>query len=237
MIGLAAGGALLGGGAQLIGGLPALLRSKAERENAQRLRELEGMGDQLGLTPQERAELTAGYRAQLEATQRAGERQAAGALANGAMGSGAALEMAGQARGVQIAAEREAANQINAIDQQRRTELEGERESRRTFQSNARGARLGALAGVGVGAFEGATAGHLEARGLGRLADSPIPDAAGPGAAALLEPAAALDPVAYEAARKARIAALGPADLARLRVLAAARGLPLTDLPPYAAGR
>lgn len=208
---------LIAGGAAAVQAIPSLIRTPAERENTRRLRELEAAGSALGLTPAERAELTAAFRGPLEATQRAGEDQTARALAAyGTGGAGSALALGAAARDQQLQAEREAAGQIAAIDAQRRTELEQEREDRRAFRSQAIQQRVGALASIPAAALMGGQQ-AIAQRAL--LGPAQAPALQGPTAASALD-------------RSVRLASLSPPDRQRLWELAIARGLDTSDFPP-----
>lgn len=230
--------AAIAGGIALAQAIPKLVRSKQEKENAKRLAELDAMGNAMGLTPAERAEIEAQYANQLEGAQRASERQTRAALANSvSSGSGQALQYAGQAATDAQRAGREAIADINSLDAQRRAELEQEREDRLAFQSAARQSRAQALVSVPAAALSGGLQGAQQAQLLGALRSGG--ETAAPTLGAALSAAGAAAPAAGGALANLpaadladTIRKLSPADLERLRELMTARGLDTSTLPP-----
>ncbi len=226
-----AGGAAIGAGIAAAKAAPAISRTKQEKSNKERIRELEAMGSAMGLTGAEKANMMAGFANELEGTQAAGERQAAAALANStSQGSGAALRTAGQAMTQRADAGRAALVNVANANAARRTELEQELEDRLGFQSQARKARIEGITSIATGAVKGGMAAAGPAALLGAAGGAKTAPPAAP-AVAPTTPAAAKVPT-----RAQRIAALPPDQLEALRKLMIERGLDVSELPPAAAG-
>lgn len=162
--------AAIAGISALASAAPSLIRTKQEKANAKRRKELEAMEGHLGLTPEERAQLEGQFADRIEGTQRAGERQASDALANVVGGgSGDALKRAGQARTETQGAHRDAVGIINQANSARRSELEQELEDRRAFSAQAGRDRAAAATSVVGATVTGGAMGVEQQKMLGRL--------------------------------------------------------------------
>lgn len=213
--------AAIAAGAALAKGIPAIMKTPQERANKKRIKELEAMGDAMGLTPAERKELEASYSTNIEAAQGATDRAVSAQLANGGGGSGQAVARA-QASGQQtVDATTQAAREIAGVDRQRKAELEQELEDRYGFQSATRKARAAAIAEVPAAAATGYVTGsnHRDETGLKQQQIDVAGGAAG----------GAID-------RAAKIAALTPEEIERLRALMISRGMDTSELPPAGGG-
>lgn len=201
----------LGAGGAALEAIPALMRTPEEKFNKRRLDQLMAM-DSLGLTPQERADIERSHMDAIEGAQRSGERQAAGALSNAVGGSGDALARSVAAQQATIAPTRDAVSDVAAQNAQRRSELEGERDDRLSFQAQTRRARVAALANIPGAAIKGGIQQHEENTQLGLRGT----------------------PEEQTVDRASRIAALSPSQVEQLRAYMQAHNLDTSILPSTA---
>jgi hypothetical protein len=131
------------------------MKTPQEKANKKRIKELEAMGNAMGLTEGERRELEASYSGNIEAAQGATDRAVSAQLANGGGGSGQAVQAAMAAGDATTKATTQAAREIAGVDRERKAELEQELEDRYGFQSATRKARVAAIAEVPAAAATG----------------------------------------------------------------------------------
>lgn len=210
--------AAIAGAAALARGVPAIMKTPQERANKKRIKELEAMGNAMGLTPEERKQLEAEHQASIDAAQGATDRAVSAQLANGGGGSGQAVAGAQLAGQQTIDATTQAARDIEAADHRRHAELAQELEDRYAFQSATRKARAAAIAEVPAAAAEGGLKAKNRQEELGlrnKEADAQLAQAgvqAGIGGRAGTEV-------------NASIAKLSPTEREKLRALMVAKGI------------